>query len=137
VEALLRKLRESFRGAGLTELMHYSLTKPASERQVTLANPLFPEYSALREDLIDGLIEAFEFNLNQGNGPLNGFEIGQIFWKMSRASTKPQRWGASWGAIPALPSGSPAGREQPLTWFEAKGVGIGVSAAGANGRLSP
>ncbi len=123
VEALLtRKLRESFRGAGLTELMHYSLTKPASERRVTLANPLFPEYSALREDLIDGLIEAFEFNLNQGNGPLNGFEMGQIFWKDESGIHESAAVGGILGGDPQSTQWMTSGREQPMTWFEAKGT---------------
>jgi phenylalanyl-tRNA synthetase beta chain len=123
VEALLhRKLRESFRGAGLTELMHYSLTKPTSERQVTLANPLFPEYSALREDLIDGLIDAFEFNLNQGNGPLNGFEIGQIFWKDESALQEAAAVGGILGGDTRSSQWVTSGREQPMSWFEAKGT---------------
>jgi phenylalanyl-tRNA synthetase beta chain len=42
--ALRRKVREAFRAAGLTELLHYSLTKPISDRQVTLPTPSFPEY---------------------------------------------------------------------------------------------
>ncbi|MCY7278924.1 MAG: phenylalanine--tRNA ligase subunit beta, partial [Phormidesmis sp. CAN_BIN44] len=67
-QAITRKLRESLRAAGLTELIHYSLGKPDSDRQVILANPLFTEYSALRTDLISGLIDAFQFNLEQGNG---------------------------------------------------------------------
>ncbi len=76
-----RRLREAFRATGLTELIHYSLVKPGQERQVVLTNPLFAEYSALRTDLIDGLIDAFQYNLEQGNGSLNGFEIGRIFWQ--------------------------------------------------------
>jgi phenylalanyl-tRNA synthetase beta chain len=123
VEALLnRKLRESFRGAGLTELMHYSLTKPSSERQVTLANPLFPEYSALRKDLIDGLIDAFEFNLNQGNGALNGFEIGQIFWKGDAGMHEAAAVGGILGGDTHASQWVTSGREQPMTWFEAKGT---------------
>jgi len=122
VETLLnRKLRESFRGAGLTEVMHYSLTRPASERRVTLANPLFPEYSALREDLIDGLIEAFEFNLKQGNGPLNGFEIGQIFWREEAEIHEAAAVGGILGGDTRSSQWVTSGREQPMTWFEAKG----------------
>lgn len=122
VEAQLhRKLRESFRGAGLTELMHYSLTKPASERRVTLANPLFPEYSALREDLVDGLIEAFEFNMNQGNGALNGFEIGQIFWKDDSGLHEAAAVGGILGGDTRASRWVTSGQDQPMTWFEAKG----------------
>jgi phenylalanyl-tRNA synthetase beta chain len=123
VEAQLnRQLRESFRGAGLTEVMHYSLTRPASDRRVTLANPLFPEYSALREDLMDGLIEAFEFNLKQGNGPLNGFEIGQIFWREDAEIHEAAALGGILGGDTRSSQWMTSGREQPMTWFEAKGI---------------
>lgn len=118
---LARRLREAFRAAGLTELMHYSVTKPVDEHQVVLANPLFPEYSALRTDLIDGLLEAFELNLNQGNGPLNGFEIGRIFWRDGDAIHEVEAVGGILGGDPRSGNWVNSGREQPLTWFEAKG----------------
>jgi phenylalanyl-tRNA synthetase beta chain len=118
---LARRLRESFRGAGLTELIHYSLTKPKSEQQVVLANPLFPEYSALRTDLLDGLIEAFELNLNQGNGPLNGFEKGRIFWQDETGVHESEVVGGVLGGDPRRGLWVNGGREQPLTWYEAKG----------------
>ncbi|MEL6765143.1 MAG: phenylalanine--tRNA ligase subunit beta, partial [Cyanobacteria bacterium J06607_6] len=38
--SLVRQLRNAFRGAGLTEVLHYSLTNPAPQR-VVLENPLF------------------------------------------------------------------------------------------------
>ncbi|MFM6063049.1 MAG: phenylalanine--tRNA ligase subunit beta, partial [Microcystis panniformis] len=77
-ETIQRRLREAFRAVGLTELVQYSLVKPELA-EVVLANPLFVEYSALRTNLLDGLIEAFEYNQSQGNGSLNGFEIGRVF----------------------------------------------------------
>lgn len=73
-----RKIRSSLQGLGLTELMQYSLVS-ANQAQIKIANPLFSEYSALRSNLIDGLINAFEYNQAQGNGYLKGFEIGRIF----------------------------------------------------------
>lgn len=81
------------------------MTKPISDRQVVLANPLFPEYSALRQDLVDGLIDAYEFNLNQGNGPLNGFELGHIFWSDDDGIHEATAVGESSVAMVALPSG--------------------------------
>lgn len=119
---LARLVRESFRGAGLTELIHYSLTKPKTERQVVLANPLFPEYSALRTDLFDGMLEAFEFNLNQGNGPLNGFEMGHIFWRDEAGLHEAEAVGGILGGDPKRGLWVNSGREQPLTWYEAKGT---------------
>jgi phenylalanyl-tRNA synthetase beta chain len=120
--ALSRRLREACRGAGLTELLHYSLTKPTSDRQVTLANPLFPEYSALRQDLVDGLIDAYEFNLNQGNGPLSGFEIGHIFWQDEAGIHESRALGGIVGGDGRSSQWATSGQEQPLTWYEAKGI---------------
>jgi phenylalanyl-tRNA synthetase beta chain len=120
--ALSQKLRQTFRGAGLTELIHYSLTKPETDHQVVLANPLFTEYSALRTDLIDGLVDAFKFNLEQGNGPLNGFEIGRIFWMEGDSPQEAEVVGGILGGDARQGKWVSSDRPQPLSWFEAKGV---------------
>ncbi len=122
-QSLIRQLREAFRATGLTELMHYSLVKPTSEKQVVIINPLFTEYSALRTDLLSGLIDAFQYNLEQGNGALNGFEIGRVFWQAEDGHCEVD-------AIAGILGGDPAQgkwlrgsrRDQPITWFEAKGM---------------
>ncbi|MEO1209043.1 MAG: phenylalanine--tRNA ligase subunit beta [Cyanobacteria bacterium J06638_20] len=119
---LTHKIRQICRGVGLTELIHYSLTKPVSDKQVVLANPLFTEYSALRTDLIDGLIEAFKFNLEQGNGPLNGFEIGRIFWMEEDTPQEAEVLGGILGGDARQGQWVSSGRPEPLTWFEAKGI---------------
>jgi phenylalanyl-tRNA synthetase beta chain len=117
---VFRQLRHCLRGAGLTELMHYSVTKPSDDRQVKLANPLFSEYSALRTNLLDGLIDAFQFNLEQGNGPLNGFEIGRIFWMAEGTLHEQEAVGGILGGDPR--SGQWRDGSQPLDWYSAKGV---------------
>ncbi len=121
-QAITRKLRESLRAAGLTELIHYSLGKPESESQVILANPLFTEYSALRTDLISGLIDAFQFNLEQGNGALNGFEFGHVFSREEDGLTEAEFIAGIMGGDPTHGKWVRSGREQPLSWFEAKGM---------------
>jgi phenylalanyl-tRNA synthetase beta chain len=125
-QQLTRQVREAFRGAGLTELMHYSLVKPGETRQVVLANPLFAEYSALRTDLISGLIDAFGFNLEQGNGSLNGFEIGRIFWQEEEGLIEAEAIAGILGGDPTKGKWIRGGRDQPMSWFEAKGVLEGV-----------
>ncbi len=124
--ALSRKLRAAFRGAGLTETIHYSLTSPSSERQVVLANPLFTEYSALRIDLLSGLIDAFELNINQGNGPLNAFEIGTVF---NKPDGNPDGDPVESIKVSGIVGGDArrggwvtSNRETPMTWYEAKGT---------------
>jgi len=122
-QVLIRQLREAFRAAGLNELVHYSLVKPGSERQVVIINPLFTEYSALRTDLLSGLIDACEYNLEQGNGVLNGFEVGRVFWQDEDSHNESD-------AIAGVLGGDPvqgkwlrgSAKEQPLNWFEAKGI---------------
>jgi len=121
-QALTRKLREIFRAAGLTEVEHYSLTKPGEERQIVLRNPMFPDYSALRTDLLSGLIDAFQYNLEQGNGALCGFEIGHVFWSEEDGLKEAEAIAGIFGGDPTQGKWSQSGRDQPFTWFEAKGV---------------
>ncbi|MEM9162077.1 MAG: phenylalanine--tRNA ligase subunit beta [Cyanobacteria bacterium P01_F01_bin.4] len=121
-EAILsRQLRAAFRGAGLTEAMHYSLTNP-EENRVVLANPLFTEYSALRSDLMSGLIEACQFNLEQGNGVLNAFEMGHVFAAEGTDLHEMERVAGILGGDARVGQWVNSGREQPLSWYEAKGV---------------
>ncbi len=123
-QLLTRKVREAFRAAGLTELIHYSysLVQSEDDRQVTITNPLFAEYSVLRTDLLWGLINAFQYNLEQGNGYLNGFEIGRIFWRDEEGLMEADSLAGIIGGDPTQGSWTRSGREQQITWFEAKGV---------------
>jgi phenylalanyl-tRNA synthetase beta chain len=121
-QALTRKLREALRAIGLTEVTHYSLVKPEGERQIMISNPLFAEYSALRTDLVTGLIDAFQYNLEQGNGPLNAFEIGRVFWSDEDGLSEAESVGGILGGDPTTGKWQQAGRERPINWFEAKGA---------------
>ena len=123
---LSRKLRAAFRAAGLTETIHYSLTSPQSDQQVVLANPLFTEYSALRIDLLDGLIDAFQLNINQGNATLNAFEIGTVF---NKPDNDPQGDPIESIKVSGIMGGDArkgrwvtSNQETPMTWYEAKGI---------------
>ncbi|MEG3909367.1 phenylalanine--tRNA ligase subunit beta [Microcoleus sp. w2-18bC1] len=145
--AAIRNVRSAFRAAGLTELMHYSLVKTEGDNQVVLANPLFVEYSALRTEMLSGLIDAFQYNLEQGNGALNGFEVGRIFWKDGDAMKEADAVAGIIGGDPTVWKWQQSGRDRPLTWFEAKGVlesvfqGLGLSVEyqsdSSNTRLHP
>ena len=121
-EQLTRQLREAFRAAGLTELVHYSLVKPENETQIHLVNPLLTEYSALRTDLLSGLIDAFQYNLEQGNEALNGFEVGRIFWKEEEGLEEADAIAGIIGGDATQGRWVKGGRPSPMTWYEAKGV---------------
>ncbi|NEO83134.1 MAG: phenylalanine--tRNA ligase subunit beta [Spirulina sp. SIO3F2] len=120
---IYQQLRSHLRGVGLTELVHYSLVKP-EQAQISLSNPLLSEYSALRSELLTGLINAFAYNHSRGNGALNGFEIGRIFWR--DADNKLCEADAIAGILggPSQPEGQwvQGGKAEPMTWYEAKGI---------------
>ncbi|MEC4984218.1 MAG: phenylalanine--tRNA ligase subunit beta [Oscillatoria sp. PMC 1068.18] len=121
-QQMKNKLREALRAVGLTEVVQYSLVKPELA-EIKLANPLFAEYSALRQELLHGLIDAFAYNQSQGNGGLNAFEIGRIFWREKEKIQETD-------AIAGIMGGSfltgnrwlHGGKESTMTWFEAKGL---------------
>ncbi|MFB2935244.1 phenylalanine--tRNA ligase subunit beta [Aerosakkonemataceae cyanobacterium BLCC-F154] len=121
-QMLTRKLREALRGAGLTELVHYSLGKAEGDGQIKLRNPMFSEYSALRNDLISGLIDSFQYNLEQGNGALNGFEIGRIFWSEEDGLMEADSLAGIIGGDPTVGRWVNSGKSEPMTWYEAKGM---------------
>ena len=116
------RIREAMRAVGLTEVLHYSLVKPEGDA-VTLANPLFKEYSALRTELITGLINAFSYNLARGNGALNAFEIGRRFWQKEDSIGEADTLAGIMGGA-MFPEGrwTNSGQGKPMSWFEGKGL---------------
>ncbi|AVZ30356.1 phenylalanine--tRNA ligase subunit beta [Nodularia spumigena] len=135
-QELIRKVRAFLRAEGLTEVIHYSLVKPGNDRQVVLSNPLFAEYSALRTDLISGLIDAFQYNLEQGNGSLNGFDLGRIFWQEEDGLQETDAIAGIMGGVSvahrryrSIGKWSKGSSENPMTWFDAKGILESVFAA--------
>ena len=125
-QMVLRRLRSALRGAGLNELMHYSLGKPGNDREVVLSNPLLAEYSALRTNLIDGTIDAFQYNLEQGNGALNGFDIGHVFFQDEEGFGEAEVVGGILGGDPSRGRWGRGGKEAPIDWFAAKGLLVSV-----------
>jgi phenylalanyl-tRNA synthetase beta chain len=121
-EELTRQIRTACRAVGLTEAVHYSLVKAEAEDQVTLVNPLLVEYSALRTELLTGLVEAFRYNLEQGNGAFNAFEIGRIFWREEDGLFERDRVSGIFGGDTRQGRWTTSGKDQPMTWFEAKGL---------------
>jgi phenylalanyl-tRNA synthetase beta chain len=117
----LRLIRETFRSVGLTELIHISLCSAAEDPEaVAITNPMSPEFSALRRQLLPGLLDAFQYNWDQGNGPLFGFEIGKIFWLEAGIYREAEHLGAILGGNPTLHDWQH--RSQALDWFAAKGL---------------
>lgn len=91
--AIKQKLRDVLVGAGLDEVITYSLTSmgavqkvsPAeavSERYLRLSNPVSPEREYLRRSILPTLLEALATNLRERDRVLL-FEIGNVFWPLA------------------------------------------------------
>ncbi|PZV14998.1 MAG: phenylalanine--tRNA ligase subunit beta [Pseudanabaena sp.] len=115
-----RMIRAALRAVGLNEVMHMSLCSPAESHQVKINNPVAIEYGALRDDLLTNLIESCAFNLNQGNGILNGFEIGRVFWLDEAGSDETDRIAGIFGGDPTV--GTWQHESKPMNFYEAKGL---------------
>ncbi|GAB4140666.1 MAG: phenylalanine--tRNA ligase subunit beta [Cyanobacteria bacterium J069] len=120
--ALTRQIHNALQAVGLTEVIHYSLVKPEADNQIALSNPLFVEYSALRTEMLTALVDAFQYNLEQGNGALNAYEIGRVFWREEDGLYEGDRLAGILGGDATTGRWVRGGREQPMTWFEAKGA---------------
>ena len=115
-----RMIRAAFRAVGLTEVMHMSLCSPTDSHQVKINNPVAIEYGALRGDLLSSLIDSCAFNINQGNGILNGFEIGRVFWLDEAGSDETDRIAGIFGGDPTV--GAWQHESKPMNFYEAKGL---------------
>lgn len=81
------KIRTVMAGAGLNEVITYSLTNKKaadlfssiSKTPVQLANPLSEEQRFLVPHLMDGMLKAIAWNLNRKNADLAFFEVGKIY----------------------------------------------------------
>lgn len=79
----INKIRKILRSIGLHEIITDSLVnnKHIENYCMNLYNPLTEEQTKLRNTLINNLVQAYKYNTNQGNEPLEGFEIGKIFYR--------------------------------------------------------
>ncbi|MQK95598.1 phenylalanine--tRNA ligase subunit beta, partial [Escherichia coli] len=70
-----------------------------------------------------GLVQAFRYNQEQGNPPLNGFEIGRVFGQDEEGLWESDRLGGIIGGDPWQGKWVRRSQQaQPLTWYEAKGI---------------
>ncbi|MBF0614546.1 MAG: phenylalanine--tRNA ligase subunit beta [Magnetococcales bacterium] len=80
------RIRIRMVGMGYQEAVDYAFVAPAWQQRfnpeltpLTLLNPLSEEQSVLRTDLIVGLLESAQRNLNRGNHRVRLFELGRVF----------------------------------------------------------
>ncbi len=119
---ICRKLVKYLTGLGLTQFIQYSLVS-SDKADIKIANPLLSEYSGLRTNIIDGLIDSYSYNIAQGNDAVNGFEIGRVFWSEEGETKEGDALGGILGGdLYTDGIWVNGGKPQPMTWYEAKGV---------------
>jgi phenylalanyl-tRNA synthetase beta chain len=90
-EKNLKKLHESMRKCGFTEVINYSFMNAADldlldlpdddvrRRHVRVLNPLRQEDSLMRTTLVPSLINNFIYNVSRGAGDLRLYELSRVF----------------------------------------------------------
>ncbi|MBF0429501.1 MAG: phenylalanine--tRNA ligase subunit beta, partial [Magnetococcales bacterium] len=83
---LFNRIRTTLVGCGYLEAINYAFVNPVvqnrfnpTQKPMALLNPLSADQSVLRTDLVAGLVETAQRNLNRGNTRLRLFEMGRVF----------------------------------------------------------
>ncbi|MGT2829346.1 phenylalanine--tRNA ligase subunit beta [Streptococcus hillyeri] len=131
-QKLRRQVRSIAEGTGLSEIISYALTTPekaveftAEPTQVTeLMWPMTVDRSALRQNVISGMLDTVAYNVNRKNSNVAIYEIGKIFHQTGDVKTElPQEVNTFAFAISGLVSEkdfqTPA---VPVDFFYAKGI---------------
>nr|YP_009565123.1 phenylalanyl-tRNA synthetase beta chain [Gelidium galapagense]QBA96474.1 phenylalanyl-tRNA synthetase beta chain [Gelidium galapagense] len=118
----IQKIRKIFRDIGLHEIKNYSLQKYSNDKHIGLHNPLAQDQSHLKTSLLHNLIQAKEYNIKHRNKNIEGFEIGNIFYKEDNKSFRET---TNIGGILGntnFARQSWSNSVHALTWFQAKGT---------------
>ncbi|MEK6302851.1 MAG: phenylalanine--tRNA ligase subunit beta [Acidobacteriota bacterium] len=91
-----RSVRAALTGLGFDEAYSFSFVNGERDRlfrlndkpTATLANPIDSNQTEMRGSLITGLLEAVQYNFNQGSRDLKLFEIGRVF-EAGKESARP------------------------------------------------
>ncbi|CRH91790.1 phenylalanyl-tRNA synthetase subunit beta [Chlamydia trachomatis] len=86
-QQLRRQVRSLAEGAGLTEIISYALTTPEKAVEFTLEPtqvtelmwPMTVDRSALRQNMVSGMLETVAYNVARKNKNLAFYEIGKVF----------------------------------------------------------
>ncbi len=94
-QALRRKVCSLAEGSGLSEIISYALTTPEKALEFTMEPtkltelmwPMTVERSALRQNIISGMLDTVSYNVNRKNSNLAIYEIGKIFHQTGDVQT--------------------------------------------------
>jgi phenylalanyl-tRNA synthetase beta chain len=120
LEKLKRLLRKTLIELGFNEVLHYSISTFQSNTQLELKNPIVPESSFFRSNLLNQLIQKAELNKKQKNNAFEAFEIGRSYSMKNGNIIESELISGIFGGTQYLSNWSST--EKGINWFEAKGI---------------
>jgi phenylalanyl-tRNA synthetase beta chain len=120
LEKLKRLLRKTLIELGFNEVLHYSISTFQSSTQLELKNPIVPENSFFRSNLLNQLIQKAELNKKQKNNAFEAFEIGRSYSLENGNIFESELISGIFGGTQYLSNWS--NTEKGIHWFEAKGI---------------
>ncbi|MBF0786558.1 phenylalanine--tRNA ligase subunit beta [Streptococcus sp. 19428wC2_LYSM12] len=131
-QKLRRHIRTVAEGAGMSEIITYALTTPEKAVEFSLAPttvtelmwPMTVERSALRQNMISGILETVAYNVARKNKDLALYEIGKVFEQAGSPSQDlPQEMTKFAFALTGLVTEKDfQTAANPVDFFHAKGV---------------
>jgi len=120
LEKLKRLLRKTLIELGFNEALHYSISTFQSKTQLELKNPIVPESSFFRINLLNQLVQKAELNKKQKNNAFEAFEIGRSYSIEKGNIIESELISGIFGGTQYLSNWSNS--EKGINWFEAKGI---------------
>ena len=120
LEKLKRLLRRTLIELGFNEALHYSISTFQSNTLLELKNPIVPESSFFRSNLLNQLIQKAELNKKQKNNAFEAFEIGRSYSLKNGKIIESELISGIFGGAQYLSTWN--NTEKGINWFEAKGL---------------
>lgn len=120
LEKIKRLVRKTFIELGFNEVLHYSISTIQSGNQLELKNPIVPESTFFRINLLNQLIQKASLNRKQKNNVLEAFEIGRVYSVMNGNIIESELISGIFGGNLYTSNWNEEGKV--INWFEAKGL---------------
>ncbi|WP_088103767.1 phenylalanine--tRNA ligase subunit beta [Halalkalibacter urbisdiaboli] len=139
-QAKRRRIRRFLEGAGLSQVITYSLTSAEKAKgfageytgvaPIRLSMPMSEDRSTMRTSLIPHLFDVLKYNLNRKNNDVHVYEMGSIFTSEEGVLTKqPTEREMVAGALTGMwHEHTWQGEKKPVDFFVVKGLLEGVFA---------
>ena len=132
-QRLERKIGQVLRACGLNETTTYGFAAPGDLEKigmseegrglpVKLMRPLVAEQSEMRRTLLPGLLTSVDYNEDHGNGNIQLYEMGRLFFGRPNKSQPKERMSVAAVLAGAWGDSTCNQKYRPLRFFHGKGI---------------